>query len=268
MTLWQAILLGVVQGLGEFLPISSSAHLVIVPWLGNFPDPGLTFDVALHFGTLLAILFYFFGDWVILVKAAFSSLGKKRATYSPDEKLFWYLVVASIPGAVIGYIFEKQAETTFRSPLLIALMMSVMGVLLLLVDLWSKKTKDIHHVGFVDSLLIGLSQALAIIPGVSRSGVTITTGLARDLKRTTAARFSFLLATPITAGACLVKAKEFIHFGLNTQSLIGVGVSALVGFLSIKYMLAYLQKYSYRIFVIYRFLFSLVVVGVYFLRKT
>ncbi|MFO1520140.1 MAG: undecaprenyl-diphosphate phosphatase [bacterium] len=266
MTLWQAVLLGVVQGLGEFLPISSSAHLVIVPWLGKFEDPGLTFDVALHFGTLLALLFYFLPDWVRLIKAAFSSVLKKRAAYSPDERLFWYLVFASVPGAAIGYLFEKQAESTFRSPLLIALMMTVMGILLLVVDQFSKKRKELGKVSFLDSFLIGLSQALAIIPGVSRSGVTITAGLGRDLTRTAAARFSFLLATPITAGACLLKAKNFLHTGMNTESLVGVAVSALVGFLSIKYMLAYVQKYSYRVFVIYRFLFALVVVGVYFLR--
>src|SRR5262245_44987076 len=117
MTLWQAVLLGIVQGLGEFLPISSSAHLVIVPWLARFPDPGLTFDVALHFGTLLALLFYFLPDWLRLLKAGFSSVFQKKAAYSTDEKLFWYLVLASIPGAVVGYLLEKQAETTFRSPL-------------------------------------------------------------------------------------------------------------------------------------------------------
>jgi undecaprenyl-diphosphatase len=124
MTLWQAVLLGIVQGLGEFLPISSSAHLVIVPWLFRFPDPGLTFDVALHFGTLLALLFYFLPDWLKLLSAAFSSVKKRRAE-SVDEKLFWYLVLASLPGAVIGYLLEKQAETVFRSPLLIAFMMTL-----------------------------------------------------------------------------------------------------------------------------------------------
>ncbi len=266
MTLGQAVLLGVVQGLGEFLPISSSAHLVIVPWLGKFEDPGLTFDVALHFGTLFAIIFYFFKDWMRLLKAAFSSISKKRSAYTLDEKLFWYLMWASIPGAAIGYLLEKHAETTFRSPLLIAFTMSAMGILLWLVDQVSKKKKNLGQVSFLDSFLIGLSQALAIIPGVSRSGVTITTGLFRGLDRTTAARFSFLLAAPITAGACLLKAKEFFHTGISLESLVGVGVSALFGFLSIKYMLAYLQKYTYRIFVIYRFLFALIVVFVYFLR--
>lgn len=268
MQLWQSILLGIVQGLGEFLPISSSAHLVIVPWLFKFEDPGLTFDVALHFGTLLAIILYFYKDWGRLIKAAFTSIPKKRAHYSSDEKLFWYLVFASIPGALIGYLLEKQAETVFRSPLLIALMMSVMGILLLIVDQRAKKQKDLHQVSFIEALLIGLSQSLAIIPGVSRSGITITTALGLGLTRTAAARFSFLLATPIIAGATLLKAKAFIHGGLHLESLIGIGVSALFGLLSIKYMLSYLQKYSYRVFVIYRFLFSLVVVIFYFLVRS
>ena len=265
MELWQSILLGIVQGLGEFLPISSSAHLVIVPWLLKFEDPGLTFDVALHFGTLFAVVLYFYKDWIRLIKAAFSSIPKKRTDYSTDEKLFWYLVFASIPGALIGYLLEKQAETIFRSPLLIALMMNGMGILLLIVDQRSKKEKELHQVSFLDALLIGISQSLAIIPGVSRSGITITTALGLGLTRTAAARFSFLLATPIIAGAALLKAKPFIQTGLNFQSIVGIAVSALFGLLSIKYMLAYLQKYSYRIFVVYRFLFSIVVLIFYFL---
>ncbi len=269
MLLWQSVLLGLVQGLGEFLPISSSAHLVIVPWLFNFKDPGLTFDVALHFGTLIAVLTYFWKDWMALFKAAFQSLFKKdkKAPRSHEEKLFWYLVFASIPGAAIGYILQKYAETAFRSPLLIACTMTLMGVLLWWVDTVSKKQKKIEEISFKESFLIGLSQALAIIPGVSRSGVTITTGLSLGLTRTAAARFSFLLATPITAGAALVKAKPFIQSGINLESLVGIAVSAIFGLLSIKYMLAYLQKYSYKIFVVYRFLFSLMILIVYFLWR-
>lgn len=268
MLLWQSVLLGIVQGLGEFLPISSSAHLVIVPWLFNFEDPGLTFDVALHFGTLIAVLVYFWKDWVLLFKAAFNSLFKKNnRPYTQEEKLFWYLVFASVPGAVIGYLLEKHAESSFRSPLLIALTMTVMGILLWWVDSISKKDKSLEQITFKNSFLIGLSQALAIIPGISRSGVTITTGLSLGLSRTAAARFSFLLATPITAGAALLKARTFIQTGINLESIIGIVVSAVFGLLSIKYMLAYLQKYSYRIFVVYRFLFSVMILLVYFVWR-
>ncbi len=266
MTLWQSIVLGVVQGLGEFLPISSSAHLVIVPWLGGFPDPGLTFDVALHFGTLLALLTYFYRDWINLIQGAFRSLGREKKTEKQQETLFWQLVLASIPGAVIGYLLEHQAETLFRTPLLTALMMTLMGLVLWRVDHSARKNKTLNNLGFLDSFWIGLSQALAIIPGVSRSGITITTGLARGLDRANAARFSFLLATPITAGACLLKAKDFISSGVTQEALIGMSVSFVVGFLSIKYMLRYVQKYSYRVFVAYRFVFSMVIVVVHFLR--
>ncbi len=267
MELWHSILLGLVQGLGEFLPISSSAHLIITPWLFKFEDPGLTFDVALHFGTLLAILFYFWKDWLVLFKAAFTSLGKKRAQYTANEKLFWYIIFATIPAAILGKALEKYAEDLFREPLLIALTMSMMGILLLVVDSVSKKRKNTEQITFTDALLIGMSQALALIPGVSRSGITITSGLARGLNRQTAARFSFLLATPITAGACLLKAKPFFQSGINVESLVGIAVSAIVGFLCIKYMMAYVQKYSYRVFVVYRFAFSIMVLLVYFLRK-
>ncbi len=268
MLLWQSVLLGIVQGLGEFLPISSSAHLVIIPWLFNFEDPGLTFDVALHFGTLIAILAYFWKDWLLLFKAAFNSFNKKNRPATHEEKLFWYLVIASVPGAAVGYMLEKYAEEAFRSPLLIAGSMTVMGFLLWWVDTVSKKNKSIEQIGLKESFLIGLSQAFAIIPGVSRSGVTITTGLGLGLSRVAAARFSFLLSTPIIAGAALLKAKTFIHSGLTKESLIGIGVSALFGLLSIKYMLAYVQKYSYRVFVIYRFVFSIMILVVYFLFKS
>ncbi len=268
MELWQSILLGVVQGLGEFLPISSSAHLVIVPWLFDFKDPGLTFDVALHFGTLIALLAYFYKDWIHLIKAAFSSISNKRYHFTPDENLFWFLVFASIPGAIIGKLLEEHAETSLRSPLLIALMMTLMGIILLWVEGISKKNKSLKDLNFPSSFLIGISQALAIIPGVSRSGVTITAGLSQQLNRTSAARFSFLLATPITFGACLLKLKPFLQNGLNLESLIGIAVSALVGFVCIKYMLAYLQKYSYRVFVMYRFLFAILILVVHFSRKS
>lgn len=267
MTLLQAILLGIVQGLGEFLPISSSAHLVIVPWLFKFPDPGLTFDVALHLGTLIALLSYFYKDWLKLTAAFFRSLKKKRSEYSFEERLIWYLILGTIPGAVIGYLIEDYAETILRGPLLIAGMMAVMGIVLGLVDKFSKKIKPLEKVTLADSLIVGTSQALALIPGTSRSGVTITTGLLRKMDRATAARFSFLLSTPITFGAVVLKLKDMIHAHLDLNTLAGVVVSAVVGYLAIKYMLIFLRKYSYSVYVIYRLLFAAMVFGVYFFRK-
>ncbi|PIR21378.1 MAG: undecaprenyl-diphosphatase UppP [Deltaproteobacteria bacterium CG11_big_fil_rev_8_21_14_0_20_47_16] len=267
MTLIHAIILGVVQGLGEFLPISSSAHLIVTPWLLKFNDPGLAFDVALHAGTLLAIIAYFWKDWVILIGAFFTSLKKKRAQYTQEEKMIWYLIIASVPGAIIGKLLEEQAETIFRSPLLIASTMAVMGLVLWAADQMQKHRIDMDHIGLKESIIIGFSQALAIVPGVSRSGSTISAGLFLGLTREAAARFSFLMAMPIMIGATMVKAKPFIQAGVGTAEIVGILVSAVVGFLSIKYMLAYVRKYSYRIFVAYRLLFAFIVVVVYLIRN-
>lgn len=267
MTITHAIILGIVQGLGEFLPISSSAHLVITPWLLKFEDPGLAFDVALHAGTLFALVAYFWRDWAKLTRAFFSSLKKKRANYSQDEKLFWYLVIASVPGAIVGKLLEEHAETLLRNPLLIAGTMAVMGLVLWVADQMQNHRIDMHHIGVKESLIIGLSQALAIIPGVSRSGSTISAGLFLGLTRETAARFSFLMAFPITLGAVLVKAKAFFQGGIGSPEIVGIVVSAITGFLAIKYMLAYVRKYSYRIFVAYRLAFALMIVVVYIFRK-
>lgn len=178
MTVLHALILGIVQGLGEFLPISSSAHLVLIPWLFGWEDPGLTFDVALHMGTLFAVVLYFWKDWVRLVKAAL------RREASAEKRIFWYLVVATIPGGLFGLALEKKAETTFRAPLLIAIMMIVMGIILYLADR-KRQLRKMNTMTMADAIWIGLSQALAIIPGVSRSGSTMTTARLLELTRTT-----------------------------------------------------------------------------------
>lgn len=274
MTYLQAIILGLVQGLGEFLPISSSAHLVIMPWFFDFKDPGLTFNVALHFGTLLAIIAYFWRDWVMIFSGSFRVLARKK-NKDPhldieDRNQFYLLIllgVATVPGALAGLFLEDYAETVFRSPLLIALNMALLGALLFLADYRFQGKKDLSHIGFVNSLLIGLSQALALVPGVSRSGITMTVGLFSGFTRVTAARFSFLMAAPITLGACILKAPQFFETSITGQALTGILVSAISGFLSIKYLLKYVRIYNYRPFVYYRFIFAIGVVGVYFLRS-
>ncbi len=266
MTLSHAIILGIVQGLGEFLPISSSAHLVIFPWLFDFPDPGLTFDVALHIGTLISLLAYFYRDWIKLTRAFFRSFTKRPSTYGHEEKLIWFIIIGTIPAALAGYFLEDYAETIFRAPALVATMMAVMGVILWLADRFGKKEKPLDQVSFLDSLWDGISQALALIPGASRSGVTITTGLLRKMDRPTAARFSFLLSMPIVAGAALLKMKDFFGLHIDLISLTGIAVSAVVGYLAIKYMLYFLQRYSYKVYVWYRLLFAAVVFGVLIIR--
>ena len=268
MQIIDAVIMGATQGLSEFLPISSSGHLILLPWFLNFKDPGLTFDVALHFGTLLALLAYFYKDWLSLGKAFISSLSKKRADYLFDEKMSWYLIFASIPGAIGGLLLEKAAETFFRSPLLIAANLAFWGIVLALVDHYFWQKRPFNDLRFKDCLLIGCAQVLALIPGTSRSGITITTGRLLQLDRASAARFSFLLSMPITAGACLMKTKKFIAAGPGLIDFAGIVVSAVVGILAIKYLLQYTRKYSYKIFAYYRvFIALLIVIGsLYFVK--
>ena len=254
MTVFQALVLGIVQGLGEFLPISSSAHLVLVPWALGWPYTGLTFDVALHVGTLISVVAFFWKDWLILV----SDAARRRRTH--EASLFWLLLVATIPGAAVGYLFEEQAETVFRNPLLIGIMLIVMGIILYWVDRRAPRGKSIRAVSPGDSLLIGISQAFAIIPGVSRSGVTMTAGRALGLTRETAARFSFLLSTPIIVGAGIFKMKDIAPGDINAAFITGVVSSAVVGFISIGFLLRYLVERSFGIFVLYRFIVGLAVI--------
>lgn len=260
MTVFQALVLGIVQGLGEFLPISSSAHLVLVPWAFGWEYAGLTFDVALHIGTLISVVAFFWRDWLVLVSDAV----KRRKTQ--EARLFWYLVAATIPGAAVGYLFEEQAATVFRTPLLIGAMLIVMGIILYWVDLRAAKRKGLTGLTLPDSLMIGLSQAFAIIPGVSRSGVTMTAGRALGLTREAAARFSFLLSTPIIIGAGLFQLKELSLGDIDAAFLTGVASSAVVGFLAIGFLLRYLTSHNFAIFVWYRFVLGAAVIGLSLIR--
>ena len=263
MTILQAIILGLVQGLGEFLPISSSAHLVLIPWLFNWEDPGLTFDIALHLGTLIAVAIYFWRDWLRLISKGFTD------AKSTDGRLFWYLVFATIPGAIIGFLLEKKAETVFRNPVLIAVMLIILGVILYRADRKSARNIEIDNITFKASFLIGLSQALAIIPGVSRSGITMTAGLLLGLTREGAARFSFLLSAPIIFGAAAVKLPHVIsHPSLVTPGfIIGMAVSCATGLASIGFLLRFIQTGTFLPFAWYRFILgALVIVAALFLR--
>ncbi|NLG86149.1 MAG: undecaprenyl-diphosphatase UppP [Firmicutes bacterium] len=260
MNVLQAAVLGVVQGVGEFLPISSSAHLVLVPWLFHWPDHGLMFDVALHLGTMLAVIVYF---WRELLEIVYFGLAQPR---SQDGRLFWYLVVASVPGALLGYLFEEQAETIFRHPLLIAGTLTTMGLILWWADMRGRKTRRLEDLSWTDSILIGISQGLAIIPGVSRSGITMTTGLIVGLQRETAAHFSFLLSVPIIAGAALYKLRELSLAMLDLPFIVGIVTAAVVGYLSIRFLLNYLRRGSYLVFAIYRFVLALIILTTAWLR--
>jgi undecaprenyl-diphosphatase len=258
----QAGILGLVQGLGEFLPISSSAHLVIVPWLFNWEDPGLTFDIALHIGTLIAVAIYFWKDWLQLITKGVTD------ARSREGRLFWYLVLATIPGAMIGLLLEKKAETSFRNPVLIAIMLIALGIVLYWVDRKSAKKIEAENISLKTSFLIGLSQALAIIPGVSRSGITMTTGLFLGLTREGAARFSFLLSAPIIFGAAIVKVPHIIANPavITTNFIVGMVVSCVTGIASIGFLLHYVQTKKFLPFAWYRFILGALILTIVFLK--
>jgi undecaprenyl-diphosphatase len=255
----QAIILGVVQGLTEFLPVSSSAHLVIIPWLFNWEDPGLAFDVALHMGTLVALLVYYWRDWLDMGIAVASGKG-------PMRRLLFLLIIASVPGALIGVAFEKQAETIFRSPVLIACNLAVLGLVLLLADIWGRNRRGMKEMTVLDAILIGLSQALAIVPGVSRSGATITMARALGIEREDAANFSFLMATPIIAGAGMLEMHKALHAGMHSQVGWGFLASLVFGLIAIAALINYVRNRTYQPFAYYRFIAAAFVLFVAFKR--
>ena len=266
MTPLQAIALGIIQGLSEFLPISSSAHLALAPWLRGWEDPGLAFDVALHFGTLLAVLWYFRMEWLALIKAAFGIVTTGRVE-TPEKRRVIYLIIATIPGAIGGYLLQSRAESAFRSPQVIAIALIIMGFLLWIVDKLVDQRKVLGEMRWIDSLLIGLSQVIALIPGVSRSGSTITTARGLRFDRESAAEFSFLMSMPIIAAAVVLEGPKALHEGGITNELMsGVVASAISGWLAISILMRYVSRHSYGIFAFYRIALGLAVLGVIYWR--
>jgi undecaprenyl-diphosphatase len=266
MTPLQAIALGILQGLSEFLPISSSAHLTLAPWLFGWEDPGLAFDVALHFGTLLAVLWYFRMEWIQLVKAAFGIITTGRIE-TPEKRRVIYLIVATIPGAIAGFLFQARAETAFRNPELIAIALIIMGIALWLVDKLVDQRRILGEMRWIDALLVGLSQVIALIPGVSRSGSTITTARGLRFDRESAAEFSFLMSMPIIAAAVVLEGPKALHAGgLTNELMSGVVASAISGWLAISILMRYVSRHSYGIFAFYRVALGLAVLAVIYAR--
>lgn len=261
MTVFDAILLGILQALGEFLPISSSAHLVLLPFFRGQAYQGLAFDVMLHVATLLAVLLYFAKDWYTLIKN-----GLTRPT-SREGKTLWYLVVATIPAGVAGFLLNDWAEHTFRNPLMIATCLMAFALLLWWADKRSHKNAqgaDLFSVPFTTFFLIGCAQALAIMPGVSRSGVTITAALLLGLARGAGARISFLLSAPIIAGAALLEATHLSPADFNLPLLCGF-ISAFLGALAvIGWLMKYIKNHSFNVFVYYRLILGLIIIAFYF----
>lgn len=256
----QAVLLGIIQGLSEFLPISSSGHLVLAPWLFGFSDPGLAFDVALHMGTLVAVVLFFWRDWLNVFH-----IRRDMPEYSLENPhMLLLLVVATIPGILAGVMLEKEAETIFRHPLIVASTLVVFGGLLFFADRFGRQHRSFGTLSMRDALVIGCSQALAIVPGVSRSGITITAALFRGLDRVSAARFSFLLSTPIIFGAAVSHASDFVAIGWNPIFFAGIVSSAVSGYFAIAGLLRFVGRVSYRVFFWYRLGLSLLITIFFF----
>lgn len=275
MNIIQAIILGVVQGLTELLPISSSAHLNLFPWLFNWGTLTESFDVALHIGTLFAILVFFFKDWISLLKGGYNQVVKKEKT--TEGKIFWYIVISTVPAGILCLILDKISEKLIQilastckveeiviEMILIAIALIVMGIILYVVDKKAKTKVKYEDITLKQSLFISISQAFAAaFPGVSRSGITMTVGRGMGIERESVAKYSFLLSTPIVAAAALYEMK---HFVFNLPFVIGIIVSFVVGLFVIKFLLNYLKKGSFKIFAIYRVVLGIIILGICFIR--
>lgn len=262
MGLLEAIILGIVQGLTEFLPVSSSGHLLIIPWLMGWAEAPFVFDTSLHIGTLVALFIYFRNDIKNLIRGFIKVVKTRDINSDFDGKLSLYVLAGTIPAGLVGLTFEKKIESVLHSPYVIVVTLIVWGILLWLIDRIGKKTKELKDITLKDAMFIGISQSLALIPGTSRSGVTMTAALFSSFNRETAARFSFLLSIPITTAAALYKLKDLFKMEI-TQSVIinftcGVIASGVVGYLCIAYLLKFLRTNSFAVFAIYRIIVGIV----------
>jgi undecaprenyl-diphosphatase len=265
MDIFQAVFLGVVQGVTEVLPISSSGHLVLVPWLWGFEDPGLSFDVALHIGTLLAIIIYFRKDWIDIIKGFFSGLKNKKFK-SAEEKLPLFIVLATIPGVLAGYFLNHMAEDLFRSPYLIAFMLVFFGYILILAERMDSQKNKIKDLTAKRSLITGVAQAIAIIPGVSRSGVTISAGMFQGFTREAAARFSFLISAPIIFGAGVFEMRKMPLTDFSSEIFwAGLLSSVFASFLTVRFLMKFVKSHKLNIFAYYRFALAGFILLIYIL---
>jgi undecaprenyl-diphosphatase len=266
MPIYQAVVLAIVQAFTEFLPVSSTAHLILFPWLFGWKDPGLTFDVALHAGTLVAVIIYFFRDWVQIIAQGFGLKLGRDPDLRQNRGLLWLLAVASIPIGIVGYLFDKQADTVWRQPYVIGTMLIVVGVVIWAAERRRVGSKSMNTIQIGDAIVVGLAQAVSVIPGTSRSGATISAGLFCNMNRETAARFSFLLSTPAIAAAVAKKAWDIhkeggIPPGMKMPMLVGIVVSGVLGAIVIAFFLRYVRRSSLMPFVYYRIIFGIIVIA-------
>jgi|SRR4051812_13861762 undecaprenyl-diphosphatase len=270
----QALVMGIVQGLTEFLPVSSSGHLIIVPWLFGWDDAfinSLAFSVMLHLGTLVALLIYFRHDWLRLIPAGLAAIRDRSLKGDPDRKLAWLLVAATVPAAIVGALFSDVFETQVREIGLVAVTLVIGGVILWVADHVGRQTKTVDDVTLPLAVGIGAAQTIALIPGISRSGISISAGRFAGLDRESAARFAFLMATPITAGAIVFEARKLLtgEAGVAVEVaplIVGLVASLVSGVIAIRFMLRYLRTRSLDVFVLYRFILAAVVLIVWLAR--
>jgi undecaprenyl-diphosphatase len=272
MPILQVIVLALVQGLTEFLPISSTAHLFLTSRLLGWETESLSFDIILHLGTLIAVLLYFFRDWLQIIGQAFGMRMGNDQELKHNRGLLWLLAIGSIPVGIAGLAFNKQAESTWRNEYVIGGMLIAVGILMWVAENVGRRMRDMGSIHLPDAVTIGLAQALAVVPGCSRSGITISAGLFRNLTRESAARFSFLLSTPAITAAALKAIHELqkehkLHELISTQFLVGIAVSAATGCVVIAWFLRYLRNSGLRPFVYYRIVFGIIVLALALIRR-
>jgi undecaprenyl-diphosphatase len=260
MNILMSIFLGAVQGITEILPISSTAHLILFPWFFQVPSGGLAFDVALHLGSLIAVIIAFRREWLSLAKSAGRLIGNKLKPADHNQKMIYYLVLASIPAGVVGIFFDEIIENALRSPYVIVVTLITFGLVLLIAEKVGAQKKTFEKITLRDALLIGFAQMIALIPGTSRSGITISAGLFAGLKKEEAAKFSFMLSAPAILGAAIVKLPNLSGSVLTSTAFwLGMLSSFIFSLLAIIFILKFVQKYSYKPFVYYRFVLALLI---------
>ena len=259
MTIFRAIILGIIQGIAEFLPISSSAHLIIFPYLFGWEESGLAFDVALHFGTMMAVILIFFKDWWNLFVGAIKDVKEKKKT--TNGKMFWYLIIATIPAALAGVLLDNVIESVIRNKVwIIALALAIMGLLIYVGDKWAskhyKKETEFEDITLKQALIVGISQAFAVIPGFSRSGTTILAGRLQGISKEAITKFTFLLSVPVICGATVLKVGDLVF---TKEVIVGIITSFAMGILTIKFLLNYIKKHDFSIFAFYRVILALII---------
>jgi undecaprenyl-diphosphatase len=270
-TVVQAVVLGIVQGLTEFLPISSSGHLIIVPFLFGWTDPFITslaFGVILHIGTLAAVLVYFRAEWLRLVPAGLATLRDRSFRGDSDRRLAWLLVAATIPAAIAGFLLSDTVEANVREPGLVAVMLIIGAAIMWLADHWGSQTRDVNDITFPVATGIGVAQAVALVPGISRSGISISAGRFAGLDRASAAYFSFLMSAPVTLGAAVFEVRKLVtgEAGIAVEVgplIVGMLAAFVSGMLAIGFLLRYLRTRSLNVFVAYRLILAAIVIVVW-----